>query len=140
MSKFLLASAFAFALVGSASAAPNIGGAISNTHKSAAHAAHRHHLEAALRDILAAEADGTAGKVQQAEQAAAAAMKQIHAAMKHHGNSPSLHQHHHSHLTAALKDLSAAEKLFKAGNAAKAERDLAKAAVQVRDALKHHHS
>ena len=140
MSKFLLAAAVAFAFAGLAPAAVGIKGAIGGTHSAAAHAAHKQHLEAALKDIHAAHAAAKAGNVQQAEQAAAAAMQQIHAAMKHHAKNSTLHKHHHSHLTAALKDLSAAEKLMKSGHIAKAEHDLAKAATQVKDALKHHHS
>ena len=139
MSKFLLAAAVAFAFAGFAPAAVGIKKTINNTHNAAAHAAHKQHLETALKDIGTAHAAAKAGNVKVAEQAAAAAMQQIHSAMKHHANNSTLHHHHHTHLTAALHDLSAAEKLMKNGNIGKAEHDLHKAATQVKDALKHHH-
>ena len=138
MSKFLVASLFGFAVAGSASAGVNLGGTINRTHSTAAHAAHKQHLETALKDIRAAEIEAKAGRGAQAEQAIASAMRQIHAAMKHHAKNSTLHHHHHTHLTAALKDLAAAEKLLASGHAAKAEKDLEKAAVQVKDSLKQH--
>ncbi|MEO2088555.1 MAG: hypothetical protein ABGY75_03535, partial [Gemmataceae bacterium] len=105
----------------------------------AAHAAHRAHLETALADIRVAEADAKAGRTAAAEKATAAAIQQVHAAVGYHAHSKQLHQHHHPHLTAALADLRAAEKQLKGGHTAKAENDLAKAAHQLREALGQHH-
>ena len=121
MFKFTFAAVLGFACAGYASAGVNIKSTINHTHNAAAHAAHKQHLENALKAIHAAHADAKAGKIQQAEQAAAAAMQEIHAAMKHHSNNSTLHHHHHTHLTAALHDLTAAEKLLKSGHAAKAD-------------------
>ena len=125
-------AAQAFAAVPSTLRLPHV-------HSATATALHKAHLQMALKDILAAEAAGKSGQIALAEKAAAAAMKQIHAAVAHHKHNSQLHKHHHPHLTAALADLAKAEHQFKTGSVGTAEKDLAKAAAQVQQSLAHHH-
>ena len=109
-----------------------------HTQSSVASAMHKAHEERALIDIQLAEAEAKAGKVASAEKAAAHAIQQLHEAIALHQHHSQLHQHHHTHLTTALNDLKAAEKQFHTGHVGTAEKDLAKAAHQIREALKHH--
>lgn len=133
MRNFALALTAGLFAVGVAFAAPSG----TKAHQNPA-AAHKAHLEAALADIKLAELEAKDGKTEAAEKATASAIRQIEEAVGHHKNNPQLHHHHHEHLTKALADLRAAEKQLKEGHPDRAEKDLDKAAAQVKESLEKH--
>lgn len=107
---------------------------------------HHDHLAIALKDIAEAEAAAKAGSVAAARRHTAAAVRQIESVLHHHHAAAALgggltaahHHHHHHHLRQAVTDLRAAEKQLARGHRGPAERDLAKAAVQVGEAMGQH--
>ena len=139
MRMFLFAAAAGLVVAAFAPAAqfPNLSNHARHLSAAAATAKHKAHEERALIDIQTAEAEAKAGDVKKAEHAAAAALEQLHGAIGLHQHHQHLH-HHHTHLTAAVADLKAAEKQFHSGHVGTAEKDLAKSAHQIREALKHH--
>lgn len=139
MRKHVLSLAAGLFVVGTASAGfPSLSTLHHHTQSGMASAMHKAHEERALADIQVAEAEAKAGRVAAAEKAAAAAIQQLHSAIGYHKHHQQLHQHHHTHLTSALNDLKAAEKQFHSGHVGTAEKDMAKAAHQIREAVKHH--
>ncbi|OWK36337.1 hypothetical protein [Fimbriiglobus ruber] len=110
------------------------------------HHHHMSHLARALHDTLAAEKVVQGGQKQAADAAIRKAIRQLEDAirMHHHhytnyanvGGAYYQHHHrHHTHLQNALHDLRAAHHQVNHGNVSKAEKDLSKAATQIRDAM-----
>jgi hypothetical protein len=104
---------------------------------------HTDHLATALKDIAEAESAAKAGSIAAAKKHTSAAIRQIEEVIHHHhttaaigGGLVAAHPHyHHHHLTRAVADLRAAEKQLRHKHPAAAEKDLAKASIQVNDAI-----